>query len=147
MLTSALQTKWILRLMALIYLLLSFGTANATFWCQADEKSPHLELNPIGQCSSDTGDSRHGLKTLEAESVSSLPGEDCLDSPVFTSTLPTSKPTSLLNKAPVDSFCTISLPHILELSLELQGLVNHSLSACLPEIQPLKALRTVVLLR
>jgi hypothetical protein len=133
--------------MALIYLLLSFGTANATFWCQADEKTPHLELNPIGQCSSDAGDYRHGLKTLEAEAVSSLPGEDCLDSPVFTSTLPTSKPASLLNKTPADSFCPTNLPHILELSLEMRGLAKHSLSARLPEPHPLKALRTVVLLR
>ena len=147
MLTRALQTKWVLRLMTLIYLLLSFGTANAAFWCQAGEKSPHLELNPIGQCSSDAADYRHDLNILKAEAVSSLPGEDCSDSPAFTSTLPTSKPTSLPSKTPADSFCLNNLVQAPGLSLEMQGLSNHSLSACLPEPHPLKALRTIVLLR
>lgn len=147
MLTRSLRTKWFLRLMTLIYLLLSFGNANAAFWCQVDEESSHLELNPFGQCSSDEGVYQHGLKTIAAEAFSSLPGEDCLDSPAFTSTLPTSKPTNLLNKAPDDSFNTTNLAHIPGLSMERQGLFNHSLSACLPEPHPLKALRTIVLLR
>ncbi|HMB16065.1 MAG TPA: hypothetical protein VKN62_07090 [Pelovirga sp.] len=151
MLTIALQTKWILRLMVMVYLLLSVGTANATFWCHSDESSSHLELNPVGKCwdtcSPDSGKFQQGLKTLKAEGVSSLPEDDCLDTPVFTSTLPTSKPTSLLDTNPSSSFDTTNLSHILELSLEIKGLVNYSLPAYLPEPHRLKVLRTAVLLR
>lgn len=151
MLTRALQTKWILRLMVMVYLLLSFGTANATFWCHSDENSSHLELNPAGKCwdicSPDTGEFQQGLKTLKTEGISSLPENDCLDTPVLTSTLPTSKPTSLLNTSPTSSFGTTNISHILALNLEFKGLVKHSLSAHLPEPHTLKVLRTVVLLR
>jgi len=151
MLTSALQKKWILRLMVMVYLLLSFGTANATFWCHSDENSSHLELNPAGKCwdigSPDSGEFQHGMTTLKAEDVSSLPEGDCLDTPVFTSTLPTSKPANLLNINPTDSFGTTNLSHIPALNSERKGLVTHSLPAYQPEPHRLKALRTVVLLR
>lgn len=150
MLTSVLQKKRIMRLMALIYLFLSFGTVNATFWCQADENFSHLELNPIGKCwvncVSDSAEFQQGL-TIPQSTSFSLQGDDCLDSPVFTSVLPTSKPTDLLNKSLASSFATTHLPHISELNLEIKGLVNHSLLVYLPEPQTLTALRTVVLLR
>jgi len=135
----------------MVYVLLSFGTANATFWCHSDENSSHLELNPAGKCwdicSPDSGEFQQGLKTLKSEGISSLPKNDCLDTPVFTSTLPASKPISLLNINPASSFVTTNVSQTLALDLEFKGLVNHSLSAYLPEPHTLKVLRTVVLLR
>lgn len=151
MLTSALQTKWIMQLMVLVYLLLSFGTANAAFWCQTDESSSHLKVNPIGKCwencSSDDGGFQQGFKISQSARFSLSQGEDCHDFPVITSALLTSKPTSLLNKSLESSCGTLNLPHVPELNVKIKGLVNHSRPVYLPEPQTLKILRTVVLLR
>ncbi len=150
MLTNVLQTKWIVRLMVLIYLLLSFNAANATFWCQADEDS-HLEVNPVGQCWVDCSPGSEALqpgwKGPQPASSSYTPGDDCLDLPVFTSVLPNSKKAGLLHKNPASLFATHHLPAVPELNLEITGLVNPLLSDYLPEAQTLTVLRTVVLLR
>ncbi len=151
MLISALQKKGIMQLMVLIYMLLSLGTANATFWCHTDENSSHLKVNPIGKCwvncSSDSELFQHSSKIPESASLSFSPGDNCLDSPVLTSVLPSSKPTDLLNKNLASSSDTTCLPHIPELSLGNTHLANHLRSGYSPESQTLKVLRTVVLLR
>ena len=151
MLTRALQTKGIMQLMVLIYLLLSFGTANAAFWCHTDEDSSHLKVNPIGKCwvncSPESELLQQGLKIPQSANFSFSQGDDCLDSPVFTSALPSSKPTDLLNKNLASSFDTIYLPYTPELNLGITHLANHIMPGYLPESQTLKVLRTVVLLR
>jgi len=151
MLTSALQKKWIMQLMVLIYLLLSFSAANATFWCQTDENPPQLEVNPIGQCqvkcSSDSELLQQRSKISQSASPFFLQVEDCLDSPALTSTLPSSKSTDLLKKNPASPFDTTYLPHIPELNLGMTHLASRILPGNLLELQRLKVLRTVVLLR
>jgi hypothetical protein len=151
MLTSALQKKWIMQLMLLIYLLLSFGTANAAFWCHADENSSHLKVNPIGKCwvncSADSELLQQDSKIPQSSSLSFPLDDDCLDSPVFTSALPASKLSDLLNKNFVTSFDTTYLSHTPELNFGVTHLANHNLPGYLPEYQTLKVLRTVVLLR
>lgn len=151
MLTSTLQKKWIMQLMVLIYLLLSFGTANAAFWCHSDEDSSHLKVNPIGKClvncSADSELPQQDSKIPQSASLSFSLDDDCLDSPVFTSALPTSKLSDLLNKNLVTSFDTTYLSHTPELNLRVTHLANHNLAGCLPECQTLQLLRTVVLLR
>ena len=151
MLTSALQKKWIMQLMVLIYLLLSFSAANATFWCQTDENPPQLEVNPIGQCQVKCSSDSELLQQRSKISQSANPFfsqvEDCLDSPAFTSTLPSSKSTDLLKKNPASPFDTTYLPHIPELNLGMTHLASRILPGNLLELQRLKVLRTVVLLR
>ncbi len=150
MLTSALQTKWIIQLMVLIYMLLSLGTANAVFWCHTDENSSHLKVNPIGKCwvncSPDSELLHHASKIPQSASLSFSLGDDCLDSPVFTSALPSSKSTDLLNKNLASSFDTIYYHRTPELNSGIKHLANHLLSGYSPDSQTLKALRTVVLL-
>ncbi|MFO7766588.1 MAG: hypothetical protein R6V33_09170 [Pelovirga sp.] len=151
MLTSALQKKWIMQFMVLIYLLLSFGTANAVFWCHADENSSHLKLNPIGKCwvkcSSDSELLQQGSEIPQSASLSFSPGDDCLDSPVFTSALPASKLSEPVNKNLSTSFDTTYLSHTPELNLGLAQLAKLNLPGYLPEYETLQVLRTVVLLR
>lgn len=148
MLTRALQTKWIMQLMLLIYLLLSFGIANSTFWCQEDENSSHLEVNPIGKCwvncSPETELLQQSLKISQSTGLSFLLGDDCLDSPVVTSALSSSKSTDLLTKNLSSSFDTTYLPNTPGLSLGITHLTNHT---HLPEFQGLQVLRTIILLR
>lgn len=151
MLTRALQTKWIIQLMLLIYLLLSFGIANATFWCQEDESSSHLEVNPIGKCwvncSPNSELLQQGFKVPQSASLSFSQGADCFDSPIFTSALPSSKSTDLLTKNLASSFDTTYLPYTPGLNLGVTHLANHILPGYLSESQTLKVLRTVVILR
>ncbi len=152
MLTNALQKKWIMQLMVLIYLLLSFGTANAAFWCHADENSSHLKVSPVGKCwvscSPDSELLQQGSTITQPTGLSSSPGDDCLDSPVFTSALPTSKLSDLLDSNVASSFDTSYLSHIPELNLGAALLTSHNPPGYrLPEYQRLQVLRTVVLLR
>lgn len=151
MLTSVLQKKWIMLLMVLIYLLLSFGTANATFWCHSDEDSSHLKVNPIGKClvncSADSELPQQGSKIPQSASLSFSLGDDCLDSPVLTSTLPSPKLSDLLIKNLAASFDTTYPPYTPELNLVVTPLARHNLPGYLTEHQTLQVLRTVVLLR
>lgn len=151
MLTSALQKKGIVQLMVLIYMLLSLGTANAAFWCHTDEESSHLKVNPIGKCwgncSADSELPQQGSKIPPSASLSFSSGDDCLDSPVLTSALPSSKLSDLLNKNLATSFDTTYLAHTPGLNLGGTHLTRRHLPGYLPEDQTLQVLRTVVLLR
>ncbi|MBW6510363.1 MAG: hypothetical protein K0A94_12575 [Desulfuromonadales bacterium] len=138
-------------MMVLIYLMLSFGSANAAFWCQADENSSHLEVNPVGKCwincSPDSAVLQPGLAIPQSAGLFFSLDDQCLDSPVFTAARPTSKPTNLLNKNVPSSFDTSYLPCTPKLNVGIRHLANHNRPGYLPEAQPLKVLRTVVLLR
>ncbi|MBD1401605.1 hypothetical protein [Pelovirga terrestris] len=151
MLTSALQKKWILQWMVLIYLFLSFGTANAAFWCHTDEDSSHLKVNPIGKClvncSADSELPQQGSKIPQSANLSFSLGDDCLDSLVFTSALPTSKLSTLLIKNSAASLDTTYLSHAPGLNLGGTHLARRTPPGHLPEHQTLQVLRTVVLLR
>ncbi len=150
MLTSSLHTKWIMRFFLMIYLLLSFSTANASFWCLDEESSSHLESSPIGKCWTncppDTDANLQAIVTTQAAVFSSEQGEDCLDSPVHSSALTSSQRTSTPNKVFTNDFDKDDLPHIPNLSVEGTRFANLSLPTHLPTPQTLKALRTVVLL-
>lgn len=150
MLTSSLHTKWIMRFFVLIYLLLSFGTANASFWCQADESSSHLESSPIGKCWTNcppnTDTTQQTTVTSQTAIFSSGQEGECLDSPVYTSALTSSQRTSTPNKVSATDFDTDDLHHIPNPSVEVTRFANLSLPTHLPAPQTIKALRTVVLL-
>lgn len=150
MLTSSLHKKWIMRLFVLIYLLLSFSTANASFWCLDEENSSHLESSPIGKCWTDcppnTDANQQAIVTTQAAVFSSDQGEDCLDSPVYSSALMSSHRTSTPNKILETNLDSFNSPHIPSPSAEIQRFPNLSRSTHLPAPQTIKALRTVVLL-
>ena len=150
MLTNSLHTKWIMRFFVLIYLLLSFSTANASFWCLDEESSSHLESSPIGKCWTncppDTDANQQAIVTTQAAVFSSEQGEDCLDSPVHTSALTSSQRTSTPSKVLATDFDTDDLTHIPNLNVEGTRFTNLSLPTHLPTPQTLKAQRTVVLL-
>jgi hypothetical protein len=150
MLTSSLHTKWIMRFFVMIYLLLSFSTANASFWCLDEESSSHLESNPIGRCWTDclpnTDTTQQTTLTTQTAVFSSGQEDECLDSPVYTSALTSSQRTSTPNKVFATDFDTDDLHHIPNLSVEVTRFANLSLPTHLPAPQTIKALRTVVLL-
>ena len=148
--TCSLHTKWITRLFVLIYLLLSLSTANASFWCHDEERSSHLESNPIGKCWTncppDTDATQLTSATTQSAVFSSEQGDDCLDSPVYTSALTSSHRTNAPTRILATDYDTINLPHIPNLSIEVTHFANLNLPAHLSVPQTIKALRTVVLL-
>ncbi len=150
MLTSFLNTKWIMRFFVMIYLLLNFSTANASFWCLDKESSSHLASNPIGKCWTDcppnTDTTQQTTVPTQIAVFSSGQEDDCLDSPVYTSALTSSQRTSTPNKVLASDLESFSSPRIPNLSVEVTRFANLSLSTHLPAPQALKALRTVVLL-
>lgn len=150
MLTNSLHTKWIMRFFVLIYLLLNFSTANASFWCQGEESSSHLESNAIGKCWTncppESGANQQSMVTTQTAVFSSEQGEDCLDSPVHSSALTSLHRTSTPNKILATDFDTINPPHTPNSGIEVRRFANLSLPAHLPASQAIKALRTVVLL-
>lgn len=150
MLTSSLHTRWITRFFVLIYLLLSFSTANASFWCLEEESSSHLESSPIGKCWTncppDSDATQKASVITQTAVYLSEQEEDCLDSPVYTSALTSSQRTSTPNRILATDFDTHDLLHIPNLSLEATRFAYLSLPSQLPAPQTLKALRTVVLL-
>lgn len=150
MLISSLHAKWITRFVVLIYLFLSFSPANASFWCQDEGSSSHLESSPIGKCWTncppDTDITQQAPVTTQTAVFSSGQGDDCLDSPVYTSVLTSSSRETSLNRIFETNFDTINLPRIPNLSVEVSRFTNPSLPAHLLVSQTLKALRTVVLL-
>lgn len=150
MLTNSLHTKWIMRFFVMIYLLFSFSTANASFWCLDEENSAHLESTPIGKCwtncppNSDT--TRQTTVTTQIAISTSGQGGECLDSLVYPSALTSSHRTSTLNKVLATDFSTDDLPHIPNLNAAVTSFANLSISTYLPAPQTIKTLRTVVLL-
>ncbi len=150
MLTNALHTKWIMRFFVMIYLLLSFSSANASFWCLDEESSSHLESNPIGKCWTDcppnTDTTQQTAVTTQAAVFSSGQEGDCLDSPLHSLALTSSQRTNMPSKVLGPDFDTDTLFHIPSLSVEVTRFANLSLPTHLPATQAIKALRTVVLL-
>ena len=150
MLTSSLHTRWITRFFVLIYLLLSFSTANASFWCLEEESSSHLETSPIGKCWTNcppnTDATQQTSVTTQTAVFSSEQEQDCLDSPVYTSALTSSQRTSTPNKVLATDFDTFYSPHIPNPGIEVSRFTSLNLPTYLPIPQTIKALRTVVLL-
>src|SRR6056297_2122149 len=104
---TTIYKKWLTRLFVLIYLLLGLSTANASFWCHEEENFSRLEFNSIGQCwtSCNRVDDNlpHSEETATTESLLSALGMDCLDTPVYSSTITRSNRSSALSKtAPVN---------------------------------------------
>ncbi|HMB15587.1 MAG TPA: hypothetical protein VKN62_04655 [Pelovirga sp.] len=134
----------------MIYLLLSFSTANASFWCLDEESYSHLESSPIGKCwincLSDTDANQQAIENTQSTLFSAEQEEDCLDSPVYSSALTSSDRTSTPNKIlaiNLDFFNSLRIP---SLGIKNQRFTNLSLSTHLPAPQAIKTLRTVVLL-
>jgi hypothetical protein len=128
MLASTLHTKWVTRLFVLIYLLLSFSTANAFYWCKEEASSSHLETNPIGQCWTDCSSNatafQQNLETTQTEAFSPVPGAGCLDSPVSASLLTSSNRMSPLNRLFATPFYSVNFLHNPALGLGEKRFVN-----------------------
>ncbi len=149
MLISTLHSRWFRRIFVLIYLLLSFSTVNASFWCQDEQNSLHLESSPIGKCWIDCDPKEPTLhqevEPATAQLFWTISEGDCLDSPAFSSALTSSLRTNSPNKVAILDIDSI-FPLIGNPDLEVSGSVNQHLSYQLPTTQILAALSTVVLL-
>ena len=150
MLKSSLHVKLITRFFVLIYLLLSFSTAHASFWCLDEESSPHLESSPIGKCwtncPGNTDAGRQSIVTTQAAVFLSEQVDDCLDSPAYTSAVTSSHRTNTPNRIFATDFDTVTLSSISAPGLEVTRFANLSRPADLPIPQKIKVLRTVILL-
>lgn len=146
MLINTLHTRWVTRLFVLIYLLLSFSTANAAFWCLDEQSSPHLETSPIGKCWTDCDPEDPALQSSKAELLWKSSENDCLDSPAYSSALTSMSRTISPNRIAALDTDSINPPDIFNQSLEASLFASLTLPAQLPTTQTLAALRTVVLL-
>jgi len=146
MLISTLHTRLVTRLFVLIYLLLSFSTANAAFWCLDEQSSPHLETNPIGKCWIDCDPEDPALQSNKAEVNWTTSENDCLDSPAYSSALTSTFRTNSPNRIAALDIDSINHPLITNQASEASLFVNLNLPTQLPTTQTLAALRTVVLL-
>ncbi|MDA3904222.1 MAG: hypothetical protein PF441_12345 [Desulfuromusa sp.] len=151
MLTHTLHAKWITRFFVLIYLLLSFSTANASFWCQRVESHSHLEFNPVGQCwavcHTIDDELQQSEKVAQTGLFLSVVEEDCLDSPVYSSVITPSNRTSPLSKMTATDIDQTHLPFIPAQKSGVARFANLSLASQLPPPQAVMALRTVILLQ
>ncbi|SHJ91595.1 hypothetical protein SAMN02745165_03531 [Malonomonas rubra DSM 5091] len=143
---STLHTRWITRLFVLIYLLLSFSTANAAFWCLDEQNPPHLETSPIGKCWTDCDPENPTLQSNKTELFWATAEEDCLDSPVYSSALTSTARTNFANRVALPDIDSLNPPLIANPDLEVSRFVNLNLPSRLPTSQAISALRTVVLL-
>jgi len=147
---TTIYKKWLTRLFVLIYLLLGLSTANASFWCHEEENSSRLEFNSIGQCwtSCNRVDANlpHGEETATTESLLSVLDMDCLDTPVYSSTILRSSRTSPLSKTGPANPDALYPSYNPACSSEPARLTNVSSASRLPTPQVLTTLRTVVLL-
>jgi hypothetical protein len=150
MLTSRLHTRWITRFFVLLYLLLSFSTANAAFWCQGEQDSPHLESSPIGKCWTNCSSEDASLLQDKAHSgvplFWSAPEDECLDSPVYSSVLPSSVRTNSATRIAAIDFDSVHIPFITTSGSAATHFGFQKPPFQLPATQTLAALRTVVLL-
>lgn len=146
MLISTLHTRWITRLFVVVYLLLSFSTANAAFWCLKEQSSPHLELSPIGKCVNDCDPDDPTLQPAKMKLFWATAEEDCLDAPVYSLALTSTPRTKLANRIALPDTDSLNPPLIASLGLEVSRFVNLNLPSRLPTTQAISALRTVVLL-
>jgi hypothetical protein len=135
-----------MRLFVLIYLLLSFSTANASFWCLEEQSSPHLKSSPIGKCWTDCDPADSTLQPAKTELFWATDEEDCLDSPIYSSALTSTPRTNLANRIAVLDSNSLNPPLIANPGLEVSRFVNLNLPSRLPTTQAISALRTVVLL-
>ncbi len=150
MLTSTLNAKRVTRFYVLIYLLLSFSSANASLWCQGAEGHSRLESNPVGKCWTAcqpvADELRHNEVTADIGVFWSAQGNDCLDSPVYSSVITPSNRTSPLNKISENDIDPIHLSLIPAPNSGNARFFNLISSSQLPHPQALTALRKVVLL-
>lgn len=151
MLTATLHKRWLTRFFVLSYLLLSLGTANASFWCHEEENSSRLEFNLTGRCWTSCNTLEEdfpysGEAAAAAATLGSAVGVDCLDTPVHSSTITRSNRTSPLNKiAPANIAAhhpSYNPAHLAEPAY-FTGINS---AAQLPTPQGLTTLSTVVLL-
>jgi hypothetical protein len=149
MLANTLHKKWLTRFFVLIYLLLSFSIANASFWCHGQEDSLRLEFNPSGQCwtssNSVDDDPQHSEKTATTDPFWSALGGGCFDSPAYSSVITPSNRTSPLPKISTAN-SAIPLSFNPACTSEAMRLASVTVRSQLPTPQVLQTLRTVVLL-
>lgn len=151
MLTRTLHTKWFTRFFLLIYLLLSFSTANASFWCQGAENTSRLEFNSFGQCFNNCqpvdDESQHGEKATTTGVFWSALVWDCFDSPVYSSIITPSNRTSPLSKIAAPDIASVNSSFIPAQIIVAARYANLTFATQLPTPHALTTLRTVVLLR
>jgi len=142
------DTIWVTRVFVLIYVLLGFSTANASFWCQGSATSSHLESNPIGECWNvcNVGNDEHSEETINEGIVLSAEASDCFDTPVHFSVITPSNRTSPLSKIATTDIDPITLPFNPAKSSMAVHLAKLAIPAQLPISQSLMALRTTILL-
>ena len=148
--TNLRHRQWATRTFVLIYLLLSASTGNASFWCQGNEKSSHLESNPVGECWTvchPEEDDHSGSDDASREEVAvSALVDDCFDSPANPLSLAHSTQVDPQQKIDVGETGLTCLPFT---SLDRSGDARFASlirASQLPPPKALMALRTVVLL-
>lgn len=150
MLTSTLHTRWVTRFFVLIYLLISVSTAHSSFWCHASECSSHLESNPIGECwvfpSLGEDELQCCEEITESGAFLSAQGEDCFDSPVYSSVITSANRTSPLSKITATDLDPLNPHHIPAKSSGTALIADLPITSKLPLTQILTALRSVILL-
>ncbi len=150
MLTRTLHTKGVTQFFVLIYLLLSFSTANASFWCQGMESSFRLESNPVGKCWTACppvdDELQYSEETTRTGVFLSVAEDVCFDFPVCSSVLPPQNRNSPASKFSATDIDPINLLFIPSHSLGAARFANPTLTFPLLPPQALTALRTVVLL-
>ena len=130
----------------LIYLMMSFSTANASFWCLEEQSSPHLQSSPIGKCWTDCDPENPTLQPAKGELAWTTSEEDCLDSPVHSSALTSTLRINSLNRIAAVDIDSIYPPIIVNMELGDSRIINSNFHSRLPTSQSLEALRTVIFL-
>ena len=147
--TNLRHRQWAIRTFVLIYLLLSASTGNASFWCQGNENSSHLESNPVGECWTvchPEADHQRSDDASSSEVAVSAIVDECLDSPVYSSAITHSPQTDPQHKIDISDTGSIGLTFISANSLWDARFASLTRASQLPPPQALMALRTVVLL-
>ncbi|MDX2496164.1 MAG: hypothetical protein QNK27_14480, partial [Desulfuromusa sp.] len=132
MLTSTLHTTWVTRFFVLVYLLISVSTANASFWCQKSDGSSHLESNPVGECWTVSPLVEDELLCCGESSQPgvflSVQGDDCFDSPVYSSVITPSNRNSPRSKIATTDIDLFNLPFVPTNSVGIARFANLTLT-------------------
>jgi hypothetical protein len=138
-----------MRFFVLICLLLNFGTADASFWCQNEARISHLESNPIGKCwigcTADTEAAQQPPINTQTALFAYDQAGDCLDSPIGSSALASASRANFLNRILATHVDTLNPFHNPDFHEKVKRFNNLNFPACLPTTQALAALRTTVL--
>lgn len=150
MLINSLHKRWVMRFFVLIYLLLSFSTASASFWCHGEQRSSYLESGPVGRCWTACGSEGVRLKDHtelnKAELSRMMPGDDCLDLQVYSSALTSSTRSNVPHRIVVLDIDPADYPFVTLPGFEASPVIKQSIPSRLPPTQTSAALRTIVLL-